>query len=254
MIAHVNVSNQPVSLGWDEVQQWQDGVLAHLLAAGLLRKEVKAQSLMCMGCEQQCFMPVYLTDDGQRAFIVCDDPDKQAHMGRVNVPLVRLQQWQTSTRQFAGVVADMLGLDANPEYQEASASYRLGMLKSEGGRRWVSISVQLLVVEINRQAVPLADLLYFSDDVLVMDQPRIDELLNVIPSDTGKAYMPDATKREARKLATQARYRNWHDEYLLLQRKHPGKSDTWYSLQISKLPIAQGKGSETIRKNMKKVK
>ncbi|MDB4222361.1 hypothetical protein N9850_01210 [Granulosicoccus sp.] len=252
LIAHVNASDKPVSLSWDEVQQWQDGVLAQFLAIGFLSTDVKAQSLVCMGCQQQCFMPVYQTDDGRRAFIVCDDPDMQTQMGRVKVPLERLQQWHASARQFAGVVAGLLGFDTKQEFQKTAASYRLGMLNSEGGRRWVSISVQPLGVEINRRSVPLTDLLYYSEDVLVLDQPRIDELLNSITSDSRKPYTPIVSKRETRKLTTQAMYQDWHDEYLSLQRKHPHKSNTWYSLQISKLPIAQGKDSETIRKNMKK--
>ncbi len=142
LIAHVNASDKPASLGWDEVQQWQQGALEAFSRLGLLVKDVQAKSLMCTGCEQQCFMPVVYTDDAKRAFIVCDDPDQQDHMGRVNVPLDRLLQWQASTRQFAGVVAELLELDTKPDYHKASASYRLGMLKSKGGRRWVSVTVQ----------------------------------------------------------------------------------------------------------------
>lgn len=252
LIAHVDVSDTPESLGWDELRQWQEGVLEAFLDLGLLVKDVKAKSLVCTGCEQQCFMPVYLAEDEQRAFIVCDDPDKQSQMGRVAITLDCLQQWQVSARQFAGVVAALLRFDDKPDFHKASASYRLGMLKRQGGRRWVSITVQPLAVEINRQVVPLADLLYFSGETLAIDKPRIDELLDSPPDNTGKAYTPDVSKREARKLTTQAMYKNWNDEYLALQRSHPGKSDTWYSLQIAKLPIAQGKSSETIRKKMKK--
>lgn len=251
LIGHVGASDKPVGLGWDEAQQWQGGVLERFLVVGLLTKDVKAQSLVCTGCEQHCFMPVYQTDDEQRAFIVCDDPDKQAQMGRVKVPLERLQQWQTSARQFAGVIAGLLGFESKPVYQEASAIYRLGMLKSDGGRRWVSLTVHPLALEINRHAVPLSELLYFDAEELVIDSPRIDELLNSDPSNTGKTYTPDVSKREASKLATQAMYQDWNDEYFKLKIKHSIKSDTWCSVQISKLDIAQGKDSETIRKNMK---
>lgn len=252
LIEHVSASDEPVSLGWDELQQWQNGVLARFLMAGLLSQDVKAQSLVCSGCEQYCFMPVYQTDDEQRAFIVCDDPDKQDQMGRVQVPLERLQQWQASARQFAGVIAGLLAFEPKPVYQKTSACYALGMLHSDGGRRWVSLMVQPLVLEINRHAAPLNELLYFDGEALVIDERRIDELLNSVPSDTGKAYIPDVSKREARKLATQAMYQDWHDEYLSLKQKRPHKTDTWYSMQIAKLGIAQGKDSETIRKNMKK--
>jgi len=133
LIEHVNASVKPVSLAWDEVQLWQEGVLVCLLAVGLLTKDVKAGSLICTGCEQHCFMPVYQTDDGQRAFIVCDDPDQQEQMGRVQVRLEWLQQWQASARQIAVVIVGLLGFEPKPVFQKDSASYRLGMLKSSGG-------------------------------------------------------------------------------------------------------------------------
>ena len=251
LIEHVSASGKPVSLGWDEVQQWQGGVLERLLEVGLLATGVKTQSLVCEGCEQRCFMPVYQTDDGQRAFIVCDDPDKQEQMGRIQVPLERLEQWQGSARQFAGVVTGLLGFEAKPVYRKASVSYALGMLKSNSGRRWVSLMAQPLALNINNHLVPLNELLYFDGEALMVDKPRIDELLDSVPKDTGKTYTPDVSQREARKLATQAMYQDWHDAYLVLKQKHPDKPDTWYSKQISKLGIAQGKDSETIRKKMK---
>ncbi len=250
LIEHVNASDKPVSLVWDEVELWQAGVLERFISTGLLSQDVDTQLLVCAGCEQHCFMPVYLTDDAQRAFIVCDDPDKQDQMGRIQVPLARLQQWRASARAFAGVVSGLLMFESKPVHQKASTSYVLGMLKSNGGRRWVSLLVQPLALQINRHAAPLNELLYFDGEALVIDKPRIDELLNSAPSETGKAYAPDVSKREARKLATQAMRQDWHDEYLVLKQKHPNKTDSWYSLQISKLSIAQGKDSETIRKNM----
>lgn len=252
VIEHVDAFDKRVHLGWDEVQQWQAGALERLVTAKLLAKDVNAHSLECTGCEQHCFMPVYQADDKQRAFIVCDDPDKQDQMGRINVSLERLQQWQASVKQFAGVVAGLLGLESQPVYQKDSTSYKLGMLSGSRGRRWVLLRDQPLALEINRYTVPLNELLYFSADELVIDKLRIDELLDSVPSDTRKAYTPDVSKREVKKLATQAMYQDWNDEYLVLKQRHPHKTDMWYSMQISKLDIAQGKDSETIRKNMKK--
>lgn len=254
VIEHVSASDKPVNLAWNEVVLWQAGTLERFITTGLLSQDVNTQSLMCTGCEQQCFMPVYLSDDAQRAFIVCDDADQQDQVGRINIPLERLQQWQASTRHFAGVVAGLLELKAKPDYQKNSASYQLGMLKSKGGRRWVSLTVQPLAIVINRHETLLNELLYFEDDELVIDKPRINELLNSPPSDTAKVYTPDVSKREERKLATQAKHQDWHDAYLHLKETHPTKTNIWYSMQISKLSIAQGQDSETIRKNMIKTK
>jgi len=252
LIDHVSASDKPVKLGWDEVRQWKAGVLERFLAAGLLRKDVNAQSLACTGCEEHCFMPVFLSEDKERAFIVCDMPDKQAQMGRINIPLEHLKQWQASSRQFAKVISGLLGFEFNTAQQKNSASYKLGMLKSDGGRRWVSLVSQPLAVEINRKKNLLSDLIYFSGEKLAIDQPRIEELLNSPPPDRGKAYSPDVSRQEERKLATQAMYQDWRDKYLELKKNHPYQSDNWISMKIARMDIAQGRDSETIRKNMKK--
>jgi len=47
-------------------------------------------------------------------------------------------------------------------------------------------------------------------------------------------------------------YKDWNDEYLRLKKEKSGRTDTWCSIQIAKMDIAQDKDSETIRKNMKK--
>ena len=69
-----------------------------------------------------------------------------------------------------------------------------------------------------------------------------------------KKYKPSTEKREAGKRKTEAMYEDWREEYLKLRRKYPNTashSDNWIALQIAKLDIAQGRNSETIRKNMK---
>ena len=65
-------------------------------------------------------------------------------------------------------------------------------------------------------------------------------------------YTPSIVRREAHKLDTKKLHAAWNKAYLELRRKHPGMSDNWYALEISKLPVAKNRRSETIRKNMKK--
>lgn len=69
---------------------------------------------------------------------------------------------------------------------------------------------------------------------------------------TNDRSTPSNVRREARKLDTKKLHAAWKREYLKLRRKRPGNSDNWYALEISKLPVADGRSSETIRKNMKK--
>lgn len=252
LIESVSMSSKSVSFGYYELQQWQDGVLKAFVAAGLLTKGTQTQSLECAGCENHCYMPIYFSEDSRRAFIVCDDPYQQSRMGRINVPLPRLQQWQASAKQFALVVAVLLGMSDKPDYQNETASYKLGMLKGDKGWRWLTLRTQPLLLEANRQTVPIADLLCFSDYRLEIDSLAVEALLNATPSNTGNDYTPNTSKREASKQDTQAMYQDWRDTYQALLQKHPRKPDTWYSNQIAKLPISQGRQAETIRKHMKK--
>lgn len=64
--------------------------------------------------------------------------------------------------------------------------------------------------------------------------------------------MPNNAKREARKLDTQAMYKQWCKEYRILKKNRPNMSDVWYSQQIAKMEIAHDRNANTIRKQMKK--
>lgn len=255
LINAINLSTNPIRLSWDDIQQWQQGVLANLVRSGLLTKDVNAQTLECIGCENRCFMTVYPSEDARRAFIVCEDSTMQGQMGRLNVPLERLQQWQASNQQFSTVLAHLLDLKTPPEYEKISSYYKLGMLQGDYGRRWALLKINPLALEINGHITPLGDLLYFKNNELVIDKSYIEPLLNTAPKTTVKLHTPKTTKQEARKLATQVMHQDWRDEYV--KRKNDPKNihrtgfDTWCSRQIAKMPIAQGRRSETIRKNMK---
>lgn len=251
VIDRVSASGKPVRFGFDELQEWQDGLLASFVKARLLVKDVQTQSLECTGCEHGCFMPVYYADDQQRAFIVCDEPSMQDQMGRIAVSLPRLQQWQASAKQLAAVIADLLGVETKPSYHKESACYKLGMLKGDKGRRGVSLAVQPLALVINQQSVALGELLHFEDDQLVIDDLRIAELLNLAPDKTGRAYTPDVSKREAQKATTQAMYQDWQDAYNDLKIKHPKHNISWICRKIAVMPIAKNKDADYIRRQIK---
>lgn len=256
LLAHLRAENKPIVIGWDAVQHWPDGVLDRFLMLGLLVPAAAAQSIECHACENRCFMDVMTlthTDPAlTRAFIVCDDADMQGQMGRVKIPLVRLQQWQTSVKQFALAIAGLLGLNDKIAFTANQAVIKLGMLTSSKGRRWVTLNSADLSLEINQHNLPIDELLYFDDQQLVIDHNAVNALLNSEPLSKGKKYTPSIAKREAGKLETQAMYQNWKDEYLKLNGLHPNKPDTWYAAKIFKMEIAKGRDAETIRKNMVK--
>lgn len=251
VLTRLSTVGDSLSLGFDEVQQWPSGLLNTLEQARLLVKDVQTQSLQCTGCEYGCFMPVVFTEDTLRAFIVCDHPEQQDHMGRIAVGLPRLNQWQLNTKQVAVVIAKLLGVGSKPMYQPETGSYALGMLKSKKGRRPAVLAVNPLSVVINQRSIPVSELLYIEANHLVIDSLKIDDVLNANPLSKGKAYSPDTDKQQARKLATKAMYCDWQDQYKKLKRENPKQTDLRISYQISKMPIGKGRSPGTIKKDMK---
>lgn len=253
-LAHLRAENKAITVSWDTVQQWPDGVLDTFLQLGLLIPAPAAQSIECNGCEKHCFMDVITLPNNDpaltRTFVVCDDAEMQSQMGRITVPSVRLRQWQGSVKQLAKVIADLLGLKDKITFSANQAVINLGMLKGQNGRRHVSLNCTDLSLEINQHAVPVDEVLFFDDKKLVIDRYKIDELLNSEASSKSKKYTPSISKREARKLATQVMYQDWKDAYLSLIDEHPNKTDRWYATKIAKMEIAKNKDAETIRKNM----
>jgi hypothetical protein len=65
-----------------------------------------------------------------------------------------------------------------------------------------------------------------------------------------KRYTPSNAKREARKLDTQAMYESWQKEYRALKKKRRNMPEVWYSKQIEKMDIANGRNFSTIKKHM----
>jgi hypothetical protein len=84
-----------------------------------------------------------------------------------------------------------------------------------------------------------------SPDIEPSKQPEQSTEIEATPD------KPKASRRESRKKKTRAMYKSWQKAFQNYKKSHPEKSDTWYSIQIARLPIARNSSSETIRKHMK---
>ena len=252
LLGYLRTSDHSVLIGWDATQQWPESALDKLLQAGMLTVASSAQSIECHACEKHCFMdvatPANTKDVSTRAFIVCEDADMQSQIGRVRIPLERLQQWQSSAKQFAQIIAGLLQLKDKINCQPGQLHIRLGMLKSPKGRCWVILNSSDLSLVINQHSIQIDELLYFENEELVLDRARIDGLLNCEPLSKGKQYTPSTDRREARKLETQVMHQDWNDENLKLIKQNPHQNKTWRSLKISRMDIAKGRSAGTIRK------
>ena len=83
-----------------------------------------------------------------------------------------------------------------------------------------------------------------------LDAVAIHQLVDVTTT-ADPRHTPGTVKREARKLATQAMYAAWQKEFKALKKRRPGESDVWYSQQIAKSIVGQGRNASTVKKNMK---
>ena len=252
-IEGINATKRPVIVSWDEVKLWTPGALEKLVEVGILVPAAKAKSIECHGCERRCFVEIIMHKNKSltRAFIVCDDPEMHGKIGRIEIPLVRLQQWQCGVKQFAIVIANLLGIEGKIEHALGQNNVRIGMLKGSKGRRWVSLNTNPLSLEINHYLMLLEEILFFENNQLVIDKACIDDQLNRTSKNIGKIYAPSTNRREESKRNTAAMYKDWNDAYLKLKKDNPDKSDVWCSIQIARMDIAQGKDSKTIRRYMK---
>lgn len=251
LLAAIADSQTRILVDHDTVQGWEQGVLDRLIAQGILKIAPAASSLACSGCEEHCLSDVVVRTNGgaTRAHIVCEVPERQAEMGLVSVPVERLQQWQSSPAMLAEFVAGALGLDAAVS-TSTQGVFNLGMLQGPHGRRGVTLVLNTFSLEVNQHSIPLMELVFVELGSVALDRRRIDAALNLKAKPADKPYESNTVKRESRKQATAAMRQDWRDAHEKLQREHPGKSKKWYSIRIARLPVALGRDSETIRRQL----
>lgn len=242
--------------GTDEAADWPGGALDKLTKAGLLKRAEPAQSIECKGCERYCFMPVHaLPAEGNRAaraFISCDKPED---FGRIPVELSRLTQWKITGGSVAQAVAGLLGFTKPSQEDGASGKrWKLGQIRGKEHKGEVNLAVENgVTLTVSGHTVVVAEIVTFEGGVLSIDR---DELRRLVDKPGGQPgahrYAPSIARRESRKLDTQQVYQSWQKAYRDLKRKRNKMSDVWYSQQIAKSEIANGRNAETIRKHMKK--
>lgn len=237
----------------EEVCQWPLAAVRAMKSQKLIKKARPASSAICPGCEQECLMPVYSLG-GTKAnepFIVCD---KRSDTNRVVVPAERLFQWQCSAEMVCGFIAAGLGLRRASSQTAGTGLWEIGIAYGDKRSQMLCLKANgELALVAGDTSTPLADLSEFRDGKFLLDSAMIRRMVDSATT-ADPRYTPSNAKREARKLDTQEMYESWQKKYRQLKRSKPGRSDSWYAFQISKMDIAYGRNAETIRKNMKKLK
>lgn len=237
-----------------ELGQWPTEAVAAMKTQHLLAKARPASSAICPGCERDCVMPVQvLPGEGKRparAFIACD---KRGDTSRVPVPLTRLAQWQCGVDAVCGFVAASLGLRRSDRQSSSADLVEIGI--ATGGKRSQMLCLQAngaLALVAGNNPLPLAEAVEYHGGAYSLDGALIRQLVDAATTADNR-YTPSNVKREARKLDTQAMYADWQKAYRDLYKKHKSRnmSETWYSQQIAKQEIANGRNPSTIKKHMK---
>lgn len=241
-----------VVISAQELSAWPGAAVAAMKSQGLLTKARPATSAVCVGCERECAMPVRVLTDttrGPEAFIVCD---KRADINRVPVPVSHLEQWQTDAAVIAQFIAADLSLRFNGTNRDSDSLLQIGM--TVGGKRTQMLCLRSEgepALAAGSSVMPLAEAIQFQDGRYTLDPIGIRQLVDTATTGDTR-YTPSAARREVRKLETEAMREQWRKEYRALKKRRPNMSDIWYSQQIAKLEMAQGRDAETIRKQMRK--
>lgn len=241
-----------VQISKDDLNEWPNEAISALKKQKLLIKAKPASSAVCPGCEQDCTMPVHIVPANEnspaRAFISCD---KRDDISRISIPLEKLNQWQCNISMLSQFIATTLSLHRTQQSAIGEKLHNIGI--ATGNKRSQMLCLEadgVLSLVAGNNRIPLIELIEYHHGTYTLDETLIRQLIDSSTTAEDR-YTPSNAKREARKLDTQAMYESWRKAYRALKKKHPNMSDVWYSKQIAKMDIANGRNAETIRKHMK---
>ena len=241
---------ESVTVSTEELNQWPAAAVSALKSQGLLLKARPAKSVICDGCEQDCSMPVQTVtraNGSVTSFVVCD---KRSDTNRVPIPAARLALWRCDAQAVCGFVAACLGLQQTTVQPSEPGLLPIGIARGNKRTQMLCLRVRgHLALVAGTNAMLLADVIGFENGGFTLDHAVIHQMVDAATT-ADPRHTPSTAKREAGKLDTQARYASWQKAYKALRKKRPNESDVWYSQQIAKTPIAQGRDASTIKKHM----
>jgi len=248
-------SGAAIFVSEEELSHWPAAAVKAMKSQKLLMKTRPAASVVCPGCEQECVMPVHSPPAGPcgaASFIVCD---KRSDINRVVVAAERLAQWRCDMDALCGFIAQSLGLRRRDQPSDSAERccelWKIGIATGDKRKQMLCLKVDgELALVAGNSAVALSESIDYRNGKYLLDQAVIRHLVDSATT-ADIRYTPTSTRREARKLDTQAMYKNWQKEYQTLKKRRPNMSDVWYSQQIAKMVIAKVRHAGTIRKHMK---
>jgi len=125
----------------DEVREWPDGTLDQFVSLGVLRGIAPANSVVCDQCEKACWIEPEIRDDprtGKPVGIFFCKSNKD--IGRFEVDLARLRQWQVNMPGLARSIAEGLSATGGVEESAGGRLYLLGRVVLQGMSREVFLA------------------------------------------------------------------------------------------------------------------
>ena len=243
-------NGESVTVSTEELNQWPTAAVSGLKSQGLLLKARPAKSVVCPGCEQECSRPVHTPPRANVpaiSFVVCD---RRSDINRVPIPAARLALWRCDAKAVCGFAATCLSLQQTTVQPSEDGLLPIGMARGNKRSQMLCLRAQShLALVVGADVMPLADVVGFENGVFTLDHAVIRQMVDAATTADPRAT-PSTAKRDARKIDTQAMYATWKKEYRALKKRRPNMSDVWYSDQIAKTAIAQGRDASTIKKNM----
>ena len=251
--------NRNLRIDSRELARYADKAVKALKAQDILRKARPARSTVCPGCERQCRMPVHRESRVPRKasgmkglaapFILCD---KRGDINRVPVSTDRLTHWQTDADSLVRFVAGALSLSGSGQRRDERIELEDGMVCGRSRGRVVGLRMDdELKFVAGSSELPFSEVLRFREDRYGLEETRIRRWLDSA-ADEKRPIASSHIRREARKLDTRKKYKDWQKAYQVLRREKPGMTDVWYSRQIARSDLGGGHRPDTIRKRMKK--
>jgi len=234
-----------------ELSLWPKAAVLAMKAQQLIVKARPAVIAVCPGCEQECLMQIQIAvhaNGSKASFVVCD---KRSDINRVEIPPDQLVQWQCDVQAVCDFISSSLRINRSTSGKANDNLIPIGMFRGKKRSQMLSLRIDSkLDLVADNNSNPLNDLVEFVDGRYAIDKRMILEMVDTAFSGDSH-YTPSTTKRESRKIDTQAMYGSWQKEYRSLRKKNTNKSDVWFSQQIARLPIAKGRRAATIKKHMK---
>jgi hypothetical protein len=239
-----------VFISASELDQWPAAAVAGMKAQKLLLRARPSASVICPGCERECSMPVETVTnrvDRSASFVVCD---KRSDINRVPIPENRLIQWRCDAKALSDFTSMALRLTRATEAHESAGLWRVGIASGETRRQMLCLrAIGRVELVAGDASIPFSDVVEFRQGEFCIDSSEVCRLVDSSAS-ADERYTPSVVRREARKQATQDRYKRWQRAYRQILKISPGRSDVWYSEQIAKKD-SSGRNAATIRKHMK---